>query len=96
MEEQKRIEKRPHKVSIEEKARLVVTAVEDVDSFNENEVIFLTDVGMMTVTGEDLHIGKYNAEDGVLMVDGKIDAVDYTDHEEMRMVKNGLLGKVFR
>lgn len=92
----KRLEKRPHQVKIEDKKRVTVTAVEDVDSFNENEVIFLSSAGMMTITGDELHITKFSIDDGVLIVDGKIEAVDYTDHEEIRMVKSGLLGKVFK
>ena len=73
---------------------MTVTAVEDVDSFNENEVIFLSSAGMMTITGDELHITKFSIDDGVLIVDGKIEgAVDHTDHEEIRMVKSGLFGK---
>ena len=46
--------------------------------------------------GEDLHISKLNLEDGILVVDGTIEALDYTDHEEERMNKGGIFRKVFR
>lgn len=97
MEELKRPDKKPHRVSIEGRERLTVTSVEDVDSFNENEVIFLTGVGMMTVLGEDLHISRLSLEDGNLVIEGKIEALDYADHEEQRMHgKSGILGRVFK
>lgn len=95
-DEVRKIESRPHKVTIEGRERITITSVEDVDSFNENEVIFLTGLGMMTVQGEDLHISKLNLEDGILVVDGTIEALDYTDHEEERMNKGGIFRKVFR
>ena len=79
---------RPHKVIIESKERAIVTGVEDVDSFNENEVIFLTSMGMMTILGQDLHISKLNLEDGQLVIDGVIDCADYSVHDALRH-KNG-------
>ncbi|MBQ9941819.1 MAG: sporulation protein YabP [Christensenellaceae bacterium] len=95
-EDVRRIESRPHKVSVEGKERVSITSVEDIDSFNENEVILLTGLGMMTVVGEDLHISKLDLEEGLLVVDGSIQALDYADHEEERMKKRGLFSKVFR
>ena len=97
MEEPRKLDKKAHKVIIEERARLTVTAVEDMDSFNENEVIFLTGAGMMTVTGEDLHIRRLDLEDGTIVIEGSIEAMDYADHEELRMNNKGkFFGKVFR
>ena len=87
--------KTAHKVIIDGRDRVTVSAVNDVDSFNENEIIFLTSQGMMTITGEDLHITRLDLDEGMLVIDGTIDSIDYSDHEEERM--NGKkLFKVFR
>ena len=59
------------------------------------EVILLTNHGFITVTGEDLHINKLNLDEGQLVVEGKIQSVDYADHEEQR-TKRGVFSKVFR
>lgn len=97
MEETKRLDRKAHKVTIDERARLTVTAVEDMDSFNENEVIFLTSAGMMTVTGEDLHVNKLNLDDGTIVIEGTIESLDYADHEELRMAgKPKFFGRVFK
>ncbi len=85
----------PHKVVIDSRKKLVITAVEDVDSFNENEVILLTNHGFITVTGEDLHISRLNLEEGQLIIEGGIQSLDYADHEEQRQ-KRGGLAKMFR
>ena len=79
--EPRRIAGREHKVIIEGRRRTAISAVEDVDSFNENEIIFLTSMGMMTVLGEDLHIAKLNLEEGQLVIEGSIQSLDYADHE---------------
>ena len=95
-EEIRKLDARPHKVTIEGIERISITSVEDVDSFNENEVIFLTGVGMMTVLGEELHISKLNLEEGLLVVDGIIQTVDYSDHEEERMKRGGFFSRMMK
>ena len=87
--------KSSHKVIIDGRDRVSISAVNDVDSFNENEIIFLTSAGMMTITGEDLHITKLNLDEGMLIIDGTVDSIDYSDHEEERMISKKLF-KVFR
>ena len=67
-----------------------------MDSFNENEIIFLTSMGMMTVLGEDLHIAKLNLEEGQLVIEGSIQSLDYADHEEERMKHKGVFSRVFK
>ena len=87
--------KSPHKVVIDSRTKVVITAVEDMDSFNENEVILLSNHGFITITGEDLHISKLNLDDGQLVVEGKIQSIDYADHEEER-TKHGVFSKMFK
>jgi sporulation protein YabP len=89
------VSKGPHKVIIDSREKVVITAVEDVDSFNENEVIMLTNRGFITVTGEDLHINKLSLEEGQLVITGTIQSVDYADHEEER-TKRGVFSRVFK
>ena len=92
--EPRRIAGREHKVIIEGRRRTAISAVED--SFNENEIIFLTSMGMMTVLGEDLHIAKLNLEEGQLVIEGSIQSLDYADHEEERMKHKGVFSRVFK
>lgn len=92
---EKPVNNSPHKVVIDSREKIIITAVEDVDSFNEVEIILLTNHGFITVTGEDLHINKLNLEDGQLVVEGKIQSIDYADHEEQR-TKRGMFSKMFR
>ena len=53
-------------------------------------------MGMITVLGEDLHIARLELDAGQLVIDGTIQAVDYSDHAELRAEKSGFLGKLFR
>ena len=53
-------------------------------------------LGLITVLAEQLPIARVDLEAGQLVVEGTIQAVDYSDHAEMRAEKSGFLGKLFR
>lgn len=70
---------RPHAITIDERARAVVTGVEDVDSFNEQMIVLNTSAGAMTLVGEALHVSKLNLDDGQLVIEGRVLALEYDD-----------------
>lgn len=84
-----------HRIIIDSRDKIQVSGVLDVDSFDENEIIFVTSYGAVTVTGYDLHIAKLNLDEAMLIIEGKVQAVDYSDHEELRQ-NGGFFSRVFK
>jgi len=85
-----------HKVIIDCRKKINITSVQDVDSFNESEIILMTTAGAITISGDDLHITKLNLEEGLLVIEGAIQSLDYKDHElERQGSGKGFLSKVF-
>ena len=80
-----------HRLELNGRSHLTVTGVEDVDRFDENEIVMSTAEGMLVVTGESLHIGKLSLDGGELHVDGRIDALSY----EEAPARGGLLARLF-
>ena len=70
---------RLHSVQMENRTRVVLTGVSDVDSFHEAEVNLVTEAGYMTVTGQELHISRLSLEEGQLVVEGQISGIQYAD-----------------
>lgn len=91
-EEKRSVVTRPHGLTLENRQRCVITGVEDVDSFNEQMVVLLTSAGAMTLFGDSLHISRLNVEDGQLLVEGQIAALEYDD----RARGGKKLGKLFK
>lgn len=91
MEERKIMKQ--HKITMEGREKLTVSGVEDVDSFDENEIQIYTSEGMLTVKGSDLHMSHLNVEEGDLMVEGEIDGLNYSNVEENR---GGFFSKLFK
>ncbi len=91
-DEKKRI-KMPHSVTIEDRGKMTVTGVSDVDSFDEQTMIVYTDLGELTVRGKGLHISRLNTETGELNITGTVSAIAYTDD---RAKSTGFLNRLFR
>ena len=81
-----------HRLELDGRGRLVVSGVEDVERFDESGIVMSTSAGVLTVTGEGLHIGKLSLEGGELHVDGRIDSLAY---EEPAVGGGGLLRRLF-
>lgn len=78
MTEQK--QKAPNVLMLDNRSRLTVSGVNDVDSFDERTVVAYTDYGQLTIQGSNLNISKLSTESGELAVDGNISSLIYTDN----------------
>ena len=68
-----------HRLELDGRERLVVSGVEEVERFDEEEIVMVTTAGVLVVGGNNLHIGKLNLDGGELHVDGTIDTLLYED-----------------
>ena len=68
----------PHRLELDERHRLSVTGVSEVLSFDENEVIMNTTLGLLTVEGEQLHVEKLSLDIGELTLEGTVDSLQYS------------------
>ena len=83
-----------HHIILEERERLSVSGVEEVESFDENTIVMSTTRGTLVIRGENLHIEKLSLDGGDLKVEGDIDALTYEDGGRDR--SGGLLARLFR
>ena len=83
-----------HHIIVEERERLSVSGVEEVESFDENTIVMTTVRGTLVIQGENLHIEKLSLDGGDLKVEGDIDALSYEDSG--RSSSGGLLSRLFR
>ena len=69
----------PQRIELSGRESLTVSGVEDVDRFDETEIVMNTSLGVLVVTGDSLHIGR-------------IDAIAFEDAPSSR---GGLLSRLF-
>ncbi len=66
-----------HHIILEEREQLVVSGVEEVESFDEGTILLTTVQGGLEIQGEGLHIEKLSLDGGDLKVEGRVNALLY-------------------
>ena len=84
-----------HKVNIWNRNRGTITGVKDVVSFDVAEIILETELGLLSIKGNDLHVKRLTVEKGEVEIDGMIDGFQYSDKKE-KNAGDSLLMKLFR
>ncbi|MCL2672442.1 MAG: YabP/YqfC family sporulation protein [Clostridiales bacterium] len=83
-------QKAAHSIALENRKRLKVTGVAEVESFAEQEVRLTTGAGALLIFGTDMHLSRYNPDEGLLLLTGEIIAIEYPPPSKQ---KRGVLGK---
>lgn len=79
---------------LENREKLSISAVLDVLSFDDQIVILETELGMLTIKGEDLRINKLSIDTGDVIIEGNINSLSYSEKEERK--SGNFLGKIFK
>lgn len=80
-----------HKLTLNQRNNLTMTGVTEVVSFDENAVVVHTDLGTLTVQGQQLQLKTLSVEGGQIAVEGSIASLQY---EEPRQ-KGGWMHRLF-
>ena len=78
-EEKEKLSARPHNVILEDRTRLSVSGVMDVESFDDRQIVAKTSKGSLILRGSDLHIDKLSLDTGDLVVTGLVTELGYEE-----------------
>lgn len=84
-----------HRVLLENRKKAVITGVQEIHSFNENEVLLLSEAGKILLKGEQLHVRKLNLEKGDAEVEGRVDSLSYLTRNAHKKDES-ILKRMFR
>ena len=60
-----------HGLTLKERKYGKLTGVQDIHSFNENEILLQTEAGKVQIKGEQLHVKSLDLEKGEAEIEGK-------------------------
>ncbi|MGO1368166.1 MAG: sporulation protein YabP [Senegalia sp. (in: firmicutes)] len=83
-------------LSLENREKLNVSGVEQVESFNETQIVIYTLRGSLTIKGENLNISKLNLEDGNVKIEGLIESLTYSNKTSLGSKEGNFLKKMFK
>lgn len=94
--EDKQQNNKGHKVSVNLRKSAIITGVNDVLSFDSEEVLLETEQGILMIRGGELHVNRLTLEKGEVDVDGRIDSLTYSDGGGYLKSGESLLGRLFK
>ena len=82
---------------LENRGKLSISGVTDVLSFDDEIVILDTELGMLTVKGENIRINKLSIDTSEVIIEGEISAFSYSDKDKSSKDKNSsFISKIFK
>ena len=82
-------------IILENRGKLTISGVLDVLSFDDQVVILETELGLLTVKGENLRINKLSIDTSEVIVEGDINSLNYSD-KESNTTGGGFISKIFK
>ncbi len=79
---------------LENRKKLNISGITDVDSFDEKTISLYTQLGELTIQGRELHIDSMSVETGDMTITGDIWAIVYGDKDKKGPIS--ALGRLFR
>ena len=67
-----------HKVLLQNRKSGSFSGIVDVLSFDVAEILLETELGMLLIKGNDLHVNRLSLEKGEVDVEGRIDSIAYS------------------
>ena len=82
-------------IILENREKLSISGVLDVLSFDDQIVILETELGLLTVKGDNLRINKLSLDTAEVIIDGEIYNLGYSE-KDTNQKSGGIFNKIFR
>lgn len=83
-----------HRLTLNNRKNGSFTGILDVLSFDLNEILLETELGMLHVKGKNLHVNRLDLEKGEVEIDGEVETLGYSKVPGIKN-KGSMLGKLF-
>lgn len=80
---------------LENRSKLSISGVLDVLSFDDQVVVVETELGLLTVKGDNIRINKLSIDTSEILVEGEISYLAYSD-KDVEKNKSSFMSKIFK
>ena len=84
-----------HRLVMDNRELIALTGVQKVQSFDPKEIILETELGILSIKGEQLSIKLLNLEEGMIDLQGHVSALIYHRNTSGGS-RQGLMNRIFR
>lgn len=83
-----------HEIKLIDRGLIYLTGIDRIISFDNEEFLMESVMGILMVKGENLEIVKLDTHDGVVSIKGTINAINYDSDNKKE--KESFIGKLFK
>ena len=87
---------RQHRVILTNRGTCALNGISDILSFDVNEILLETEMGMLMIRGIDLHVNRLTLEKGEVDIEGKVDSLVYSEQAGEAPKGESFFGRLFR
>lgn len=84
-----------HELKISERREIFLTGIKKITSFDNEEFLMESNMGVILLKGHSLEILKLDTHDGNVKIKGKIDSFTYLDND-MKQNNESFFSKLFK
>ena len=96
MEDLNSMNKRQHKLMLTKRRTCTISGVNNVLSFDVNEILLETEQRMLMIKGNELHVSRLSLDKGEVDIDGRIDSLTYSETAGYNAKGESLLARLFK
>ena len=85
-----------HEVKILDRREIYITGVKKISSFDHEEFLLETTMGMLLLKGSGLEILKLDTHEGNVRIKGKINSYGYIENGKNKTKDEGFIAKLFK
>lgn len=89
-----RDETKEYKIMMTNRRNILIEGVQNVETFDEEEIIMDTRMGVLVLKGQNLHVVQLNLEEEVLIADGLCKSIEFS--EDRKGIKGKGMGFIQR
>jgi len=96
MEDLNAAKQRTHKLMLTNRRTCTISGVNDVLSFDVNEILLETEQGMLMIKGNELHVSRISLDKGEVDIDGRVDSFTYSESAGYGAKGESILARLFK
>ena len=97
MERDNQIHNYNHVFNLVERKNVSISGVKKIDSFDSEEFLIESVMGMMILKGSGLELIKLDTREGVVTIKGMVNSLSYVDSETTKKNKeNSVISRLFK
>lgn len=92
---EERVFGKQHRLIVTSREDMSITGVTDVISFDETMIVVETELGMLEIRGEGLHVNQLSLENGEMSLTGDITGIEYEDRASYKKSGKSIMNRLF-